>query len=191
MVGWFIGLFFLPRRAIHLPTIRGGNRVECMWTVVPMCMVFTLSAPSYKILCLNEDLVDPKLTLKIIGRQWYWTYEYRDYGEVRFDSYMLPEEELPVGGLRNLEVDNPAILPYHLWVRLLVTSTDVIHSWTLPGLGVKIDGVPGRINQVPLYFKNPGVYYGQCSEICGAQHRFMPVCVEVIAIRDVYSLLIA
>lgn len=146
-----------------------------------------------------DEIIDPLLTVKIIGHQWYWSYEFVnpvDYLEavnehenvsvvsnVNFDSYMIPDEDLEVGQLRLLEVDNRLFLPIEVNIRLLITSGDVLHSWAVPSLGIKLDACPGRMNQTTLYIKRPSVFYGQCSELCGINHGFMPIVVEGIDLQ--------
>jgi len=137
-------------------------------------------------------VIDPAITVKAIGHQWYWTYEYSDYaasdGEsIVFDSYMIPEEDLEPGGLRLLEVDNRVMLPVNTHIRLIVSGADVIHSWTVPSFGIKVDALPGRLNQLSLFVKREGVFYGQCSEICGVNHGFMPIVVEVVSMEKYLS----
>nr|ACV92160.1 cytochrome c oxidase subunit II [Pinctada maxima] len=180
--GGLVSLFLLEPNEIWL-LVQREEWLEALWTMVPMAILFMLCCPSYKLLCLLEDLSDPKCTVKVVGNQWYWQYEYDDYESLMLSQYMVSYGSgLGLGGFRNLEVDRPAVLPYHVWIRVAVTSFDVIHSWTLPCLAVKVDGVPGRLNQVPLYIRLPGVYHGQCSEICGANHAFMPIMVEAVSV---------
>lgn len=136
-----------------------------------------------------DEIVDPSLTLKVIGHQWYWTYEYSDYsvsedGSIVFDSYMIAEDDLELGQLRLLEVDNRVVLPVQTHIRIIITAADVLHSWAVPALGIKCDAVPGRLNQTSLFLKREGVFYGQCSEICGANHGFMPIVVEGVQLDD-------
>jgi heme/copper-type cytochrome/quinol oxidase subunit 2 len=129
-----------------------------------------------------DEIIDPVITIKIIGHQWYWSYEYSDeYNtqELNFDSYMVATSDLEKGQLRLLEVDNRLVLPANTHVRLIITSSDVLHSWAVPSLGIKLDACPGRLNQTTLFVKREGVFYGQCSEICGINHGFMPIVVEV------------
>jgi len=135
-----------------------------------------------------DELHDPKITLKIIGHQWYWTYEYSDYigntddETLSIDSYMVMEQDLALGELRLLEVDNRIILPIETSIRLLVTSSDVLHSFAVPSFGVKMDACPGRLNQVSLCIEREGIYYGQCSELCGINHAFMPIVVDACSL---------
>nr|YP_010265227.1 cytochrome c oxidase subunit II [Allodia protenta]UIP57098.1 cytochrome c oxidase subunit 2 [Allodia protenta] len=155
-----------------------GQLIEIIWTIIPAIILMFIALPSLRILYLLDEINDPSITLKTIGHQWYWSYEYSDFSSVEFDSYMIPTNELPLGNFRLLDVDNRVILPMNSQVRILVTAADVIHSWTVPALGVKIDGTPGRLNQTSFLINRPGLFYGQCSEICGANHSFMPIVIE-------------
>ena len=140
-----------------------------------------------------DDVIDPEITLKAIGHQWYWSYEYSDYlstiGKISFDSYMVPETELTFGQLRLLEVDNSIVLPIGVYIRLNVSSADVLHSWAVPSLGIKIDAVPHRINSGIIFLERTGVFYGQCSEICGVNHGFMPIVVKATTIDNYLTFL--
>nr|ADD62146.1 cytochrome c oxidase subunit II [Takobia yixiani] len=157
-----------------------GQQIEVIWTVLPAITLVFIALPSLRLLYLLDEVGTPSLTLKTIGHQWYWSYEYSDFVNLEFDSYMIPTNELPDGGFRLLDVDNRVVLPFMTQVRLLVSAADVIHSWAMPVLGVKIDGVPGRLNQTSFTMSRPGLFYGQCSEICGANHSFMPIVVESV-----------
>lgn len=161
-----------------------GQIIEIIWTVLPAVILIILALPSLRLLYLIDETTEPSLTLKTVGHQWYWSYEYSDFNNIEFDSYMIPSLELGNSEFRLLEVDNRVILPYLTQVRLLVTAADVIHSWTIPSLGVKADAIPGRLNQLNILFNRPGVFYGQCSEICGANHSFIPIRVEAISPQD-------
>lgn len=161
-----------------------GQLIEIIWTVLPAVILIILALPSLRLLYLIDETTEPSITLKTIGHQWYWSYEYSDFKDIEFDSYITPTNSLNEGEIRLLEVDNRVILPYLTQVRLLVRAADVIHSWTIPSLGVKADAIPGRLNQLNLLFNRPGVFYGQCSEICGANHRFIPISVEAINPKD-------
>jgi cytochrome c oxidase subunit 2 len=182
LVGYFIISLTLNRFVNRY--LLDGQMIEIIWTVFPALILITIALPSLRLLYLIDEVTEPALTLKAIGHQWYWRYEYSDFGRIEFDSYMTPENSLQDGDFRLLEVDNRVILPYLTQVRLLVTAADVIHSWTVPALGVKADAVPGRLNQLNLLFNRPGVFYGQCSEICGANHSFIPIRVESIRPAD-------
>lgn len=136
-------------------------------------------------------MLDPAVTLKVIGHQWYWSYEYSDYtlsdsenAHINFDSYMINDDDLVVGGLRLLEVDNRIVLPVNTHIRVLITSADVLHSWAIPSFGLKVDACPGRLNQTTIFIKRLGTFYGQCSELCGTNHGFMPICVEIVTLAD-------
>ena len=132
-----------------------------------------------------DEVVEPGLTIKAIGHQWYWSYEYSDYAPdaLEFDSYMIPVGDLESGALRLLEVDHRLVVPIQTQVRVLVSGADVLHSFAVPSLSVKLDAIPGRLNQTNFFIKRPGVFYGQCSEICGANHSFMPIVVEAVSLE--------
>jgi cytochrome c oxidase subunit 2 len=140
-----------------------------------------------RLLYLIDETTEPRITLKTVGHQWYWSYEYSDFSEIEFDSYMVPTNSLESSDFRLLEVDNRVVLPYLTQIRVLVTAADVLHSWTIPSLGIKADAVPGRLNQLNVFFNRPGIFYGQCSEICGANHSFMPIRVESVSPMDFLS----
>nr|YP_009455557.2 cytochrome c oxidase subunit II [Xenoturbella japonica] len=155
-----------------------GQEIETAWTTIPAIILIFIALPSLRLLYLTDETINPAMTIKAVGHQWYWSYEYSDLENVEFDSYMLPQEELKEGDLRLLEVDNRLVLPYLTPVRILITSTDVLHAWTIPSMGVKLDAVPGRLNQAMMMTTRPGLFYGQCSELCGANHSFMPIVLE-------------
>nr|YP_010960771.1 cytochrome c oxidase subunit II [Lethasterias fusca]WNH38662.1 cytochrome c oxidase subunit II [Lethasterias fusca] len=157
-----------------------GQGLETVWTVIPAIILIFIALPSLQLLYLIDEVNNPFLTIKAIGHQWYWSYEYADYRDLEFDSYMIPTSDLTVGNPRLLEVDNRLTLPSQTPIRVLVTSSDVLHSWTVPSLGIKMDAVPGRLNQVNFFISRCGLFYGQCSEICGANHSFMPIVIESI-----------
>ena len=161
-----------------------GQEIETIWTIIPAVILVFLALPSLRLLYLLDEVGDCRLTLKSIGHQWYWSYEYSDFLRIEFDSYILPTEELSDGDFRLLEVDHRVVLPTETDIRVLVTSADVIHSWTVPSLGVKADAIPGRLNQLRFFIKRPGIFYGQCSEICGANHSFIPIVVEAIPLKE-------
>lgn len=160
-----------------------GQTIEVIWTVIPAVTLIFIALPSLRLLYLLDEVNDPIITLKVIGHQWYWSYEYSDFNQVEFDSYIIPEDDLSSGGFRLLEVDNNIVLPILTQVRAIVTAADVLHSWAVPALGIKIDGTPGRLNQVSFYLNRAGLFYGQCSEICGANHSFMPIVIERVSIK--------
>nr|YP_009485858.1 cytochrome c oxidase subunit II [Limbodessus palmulaoides]AVZ66432.1 cytochrome c oxidase subunit II [Limbodessus palmulaoides] len=157
-----------------------GQTIEVIWTILPAIILIFIALPSLRLLYLLDEISNPWLTLKSIGHQWYWSYEYSDFKKLEFDSYMTPSNELPSNGFRLLDVDNRIILPFNSQIRMLISAMDVLHSWTVPSLGVKIDATPGRLNQTNLFMSRPGLFYGQCSEICGANHSFMPIVIESV-----------
>lgn len=160
-----------------------SQQIETIWTILPAITLLFLALPSLHILYLIDEVPQPSITIKTIGHQWYWSYEYADFANLEFDSYITPESDLKLGEFRLLEVDHRAVAPLNTEIRVLVTRTDVIHSWTLPRLGLKVDAIPGRLNQLGFIANRPGVFYGQCSEICGANHSFIPIALEIIDIK--------
>lgn len=166
-----------------------GTTIEIIWTLVPAFLLIIIAVPSFALLYSVDEVVNPAVTLKIVGHQWYWSYEYSDlvFGReeaVFFDSYIVAQEDLSVGDLRLLEVDSRLVLPVCTHIRLVVTSSDVLHSWTVPSFGVKMDACPGRLNEASVFIQRPGVFYGQCSEICGVNHGFIPIAVEVLSLSE-------
>nr|YP_004717901.1 cytochrome c oxidase subunit II [Ichthyborus sp. NM-2010]BAK42150.1 cytochrome oxidase subunit 2 [Ichthyborus sp. NM-2010] len=160
--------------------ILDSQEIEIVWTILPAVILVSIALPSLRILYLMDEINDPHLTVKAIGHQWFWSYEYTDYGDLEFDSFMIPTNQLMPGEFRLLETDNRMVIPMEAPIRVLITSEDVLHSWAIPALGVKTDAVPGRLNQSTFMASRPGVFYGQCSEICGANHSFMPIVVEAV-----------
>nr|YP_010958778.1 cytochrome c oxidase subunit 2 [Circobotys aurealis]WNB40526.1 cytochrome c oxidase subunit 2 [Circobotys aurealis] len=158
--------------------------IELIWTIIPAITLIFIALPSLRLLYLLDELNNPLITLKSIGHQWYWSYEYSDFNNIEFDSYMMPLSEMNKNNFRLLDVDNRITLPMNNQIRIMVTATDVIHSWTIPSLGVKVDANPGRLNQTNFFISRPGIYFGQCSEICGANHSFMPIVIESISIKN-------
>nr|AUJ22066.1 cytochrome oxidase subunit II [Tettigades chilensis] len=157
-----------------------GQLIELIWTLLPALTLIFIALPSLRLLYLLDEVNNPLLTVKIIGHQWYWSYEYSDFLNVEFDSYMKPTVDLGVSEFRLIETDNHMILPFNTQVRLVITSSDVLHSWAMPSIGTKVDAVPGRLNQSSIMVNRPGLLYGQCSEICGANHSFMPIVIESV-----------
>nr|AOY40903.1 cytochrome c oxidase subunit 2 [Cipangopaludina cathayensis] len=160
-----------------------GQEIETIWTIIPAVILLFLALPSLRLLYLLDEVSDCSLSVKGVGHQWYWSYEYSDFLNIEFNSYMISTSDLNLGDYRLLEVDHRIILPVEMDIRMLITSDDVIHSWAVPSLGVKVDAVPGRLNQLGFFIKHPGVFYGQCSEICGANHSFMPIVVEGVLLE--------
>jgi cytochrome c oxidase subunit 2 len=164
------------------PSRRTHNTVlEIAWTAVPVLILVVIAIPSFKLLYYQDMVPESELTIKAIGHQWYWSYEYPDNGNFAFDAYLVADADLQPGQLRLLTTDNRVVLPVDTTVRILVTATDVLHAWAMPAFGVKMDAVPGRINETWLRIDEPGTYYGQCSELCGDYHGFMPIMVEAVS----------
>nr|YP_010338923.1 cytochrome c oxidase subunit 2 [Dixoniella grisea]UNJ18995.1 cytochrome c oxidase subunit 2 [Dixoniella grisea] len=184
--------FSHEKNSLAYPIIH-GTFIEIVWTVTPGLILLFIAIPSFSLLYSLEEIVNPCLTIKVIGLQWYWRYEYFDYLNannnkiINFDSYLIQEDDLTQGAFRMLEVDNRLVVPINTFIRLIVTSADVIHSWAVPSFGIKIDAIPGRLNQNSLFVKREGVFYGQCSEICGVNHHAMPIVIEATILRDFIS----
>lgn len=190
------------RKIVH------GTVIEVIWTIIPTLILICIAIPSFSLLYSMDEIIEPHVTVKAIGYQWFWSYEYgqnqEDLGiqfnyltdvlkfnykveskiEFEYDSVLIPDDELILGEHRLLEVDEPLVLPVDTHIRLIVTAGDVLHSWAVPALGIKIDAVPGRLSQVGLYIKRAGVFYGQCSELCGVNHGFMPIVVHAVSVDD-------
>nr|YP_010139266.1 cytochrome c oxidase subunit II [Tullbergia mixta]QQK54720.1 cytochrome c oxidase subunit II [Tullbergia mixta] len=154
--------------------------LELFWTVIPAFILLFIGFPSIKLLYLMDEVFHPMITIKTMGHQWYWSYEYSDFSGVEFDAYMTPSNTLNPNFPRLLDTDNHAIVPLKTQIRNLITAADVLHSWTIPSMGVKVDAVPGRLNQINFFATRPGLMHGQCSEICGANHSFMPITMESV-----------
>nr|YP_010268793.1 cytochrome c oxidase subunit II [Halobates proavus]UIG88095.1 cytochrome c oxidase subunit 2 [Halobates proavus]UIG88101.1 cytochrome c oxidase subunit 2 [Halobates proavus] len=164
-----------------------NQMIEIIWTTIPAMILILIALPSLRILYMMDETKNPTLTIKAIGHQWYWTYEYSDFKNIEFESYMKPTNDIQINEFRLLETDNRITLPMNNQIRIIVTATDVLHSWTIPSLGIKIDAIPGRLNQGSMYINRPGIMYGQCSEICGANHSFMPITVESVNTKQFIS----
>uniref|UniRef100_A0A1S5VXC0 Cytochrome c oxidase subunit 2 n=3 Tax=Nasutitermitinae TaxID=62941 RepID=A0A1S5VXC0_9NEOP len=158
-----------------------GQMVETLWTIAPAIILVFIAIPSLRLLYLMDEIHNPVMTLKTVGHQWYWSYEYSDFTKLEFDSYMVQQEDQPINAFRLLDTDNRVVLPMNSPIRMIVTAADVLHSWTVPSLGVKTDATPGRLNQMSFSINRPGLLYGQCSEICGANHSFMPIVIESVS----------
>nr|QZK21313.1 cytochrome c oxidase subunit II [Amitermes sp. ANIC 0041] len=158
-----------------------GQMLETIWTIAPAIILVFIAIPSLRLLYLMDEIHNPAMTLKAVGHQWYWSYEYSDFTKLEFDSYMVQQEDQQINTFRLLDTDNRIVLPMNSPIRVIVTAADVLHSWTVPSLGVKTDATPGRLNQVSFSINRPGLLYGQCSEICGANHSFMPIVVESVS----------
>lgn len=169
--------------------VRHGQVIEIIWTIFPAVILLLIAFPSFILLYLCDEVLTPAMTIKVIGLQWYWKYEYSDFvdsiGEtIEFESYVIPDDMLEPGALRLLDTDTSIVVPVDTHIRFVVTANDVIHSFTIPSLGMKIDATPGRLNQVSALIQRTGVYYGQCSELCGVNHGMMPIKLECVSIED-------
>jgi cytochrome c oxidase subunit 2 len=183
-----ITLFHESKNTGYRFSINHNIFLEFIWTLIPALILLVIAVPTFGLLYGMDDVVAPELTIKVLGHQWYWRYEYADYQLadrtcVIIESYMVPEEDLKEGQLRLLEVDNRLVLPITTNIRVLITAADVIHSWAVPSLGIKVDACPGRINAQTMYINRTGLFYGQCSEICGVNHGFMPIVIEAVPLN--------
>nr|AQP29034.1 cytochrome c oxidase subunit 2 [Cubitermes nr. fulvus BDIT069] len=158
-----------------------GQMIETVWTIAPAIILVFIAIPSLRLLYLMDEIHNPVVTLKTVGHQWYWSYEYSDFTKLEFDSYMVQQEDQQMDTFRLLDTDNRVVLPMNSPIRMIVTAADVLHSWAMPSLGVKTDATPGRLNQTSFSINRPGLLYGQCSEICGANHSFMPIVIESVS----------
>jgi len=163
-----------PSKSTH------NTLIEVLWTVIPIIILVLIAVPSFKLLYAQYDVPKPALTIKAIGHQWYWSYEYPDQEEMSFDSVMVEDGDLKPDQPRLLSVDNQVVVPVNKNVLVLVTADDVIHNWTIPSFGSKVDAVPGRVTSTWFNAREKGIYYGQCSELCGIRHAFMPIAVRVV-----------
>jgi cytochrome c oxidase subunit 2 len=174
------------KKLLESRSVLHSTLLETAWTIAPSGVLLSIGIPSFALLYAMDEVVNPQMTIKVIGHQWYWSYEYSGKG-IEFDSYMKSENELEEGELRLLATTEPLVVPVRTHIRFLVTSADVIHSFAIPSLGIKIDAIPGRLNQGMVYIKTPGIYRGQCSEICGVNHGFMPIEIKAVEGDQFYS----
>nr|AML26095.1 cytochrome c oxidase subunit II [Staphylinidae sp. BMNH 1274257] len=173
-----ISLFF---NSYNYRFLLEGQMIELIWTILPAITLIFIALPSLRLLYLLDEINNPLITIKTIGHQWYWSYEYTDFKNIEFDSYMIPTNEMNLFNFRLLDVDNRIAVPFNSQIRMLITAADVLHSWTIPSLSIKLDATPGRLNQLTFYINRTGIFFGQCSEICGANHSFMPIVLESIS----------
>ncbi len=169
-----------PSRVTH------NTLLEVLWTTIPVIILVVIAVPSFKLLYFSDRLPadDVEMTIKAIGRQWYWSYEYPDHGNFTFDAYMLADEDLEPGQPRLLATDYPIVLPVDTNIRILVTASDVLHNFAVPAFGLKMDGVPGKVNETWTRINEEGTYYGQCSELCGTGHSYMPIMVKAVSKQE-------
>lgn len=159
-------------------------KLEALWTLAPAVLLIIIAVPSFQALYKIETIPPIEMNVKVVANQWYWHYQYPNHGDIEFDSNMIDDKDLKPGDLRLLAVDNRVVIPENTWVRFIITSSDVIHSFAVPAFGTKVDAVPGRINEAWVKVNKPGVYYGQCSELCGINHGLMPIAIEVVPQQD-------
>src|SRR5437667_1300624 len=180
LLGWVIWRF--NHRSNPVPSRTTHNTViEMLWTVVPVLILVIIAIPSFKLMYYMDRVQNPEMTIKVTGHQWYWSYEYPDQDGLSFDSNIIPEAELKPGQKRLLDVDNPLVVPADTIIRVQITGTDVIHSWFVPSFGVQEYAIVGRLNESWMKIEHEGTYYGQCNQICGVNHAFMPIKVEAVA----------
>jgi cytochrome c oxidase subunit 2 len=165
----------IPSKTTH------NTKLEVIWTTIPILILLVIAIPSLRLHYFMERIVEPELTVKIVGYQWYWGYEYPDNGGIKFDSYMIKDKDLKAGDIRLLSVDNRLVVPVDTKVRLILTGADVIHSFAVPAFGIKRDAIPGRLNETWFKATKTGTFYGQCSELCGVGHGFMPIAIDVVS----------
>jgi cytochrome c oxidase subunit 2 len=170
----------VPSRTSH------NTVIEMLWTVVPVLILVIIAIPSFKLMYYMDRVPNPEMTIKVTGHQWYWSYEYPDQSGLAFDSNIIPDDQLKPGQKRLLDVDNPLVVPEDTIIRVLVTGTDVIHSWFVPSFGVQEYAIVGRLNESWMKIEHAGTYYGQCNQICGVNHAFMPIKVEAIS-KDAFQ----
>jgi len=180
LLAWVVLRFRADRNPNPSKTTH-NTMIEVVWTIVPVLILVIIAIPSFRLLYFLDRNADAEMTIKVVGHQWYWAYEYPDHDGIKFDSYIVPDADLKPGQKRLLEVDNRLVLPVGTTVRVLVTGNDVMHSWFAPSLGVQIYAFPGRTNETWLRIEREGVYYGQCNQICGVNHGFMPIAVEGVS----------
>ena len=179
LMAWIVIRYNAKRNPVPTRTTH-NTLLEVAWTIVPVIILLVIAVPSFRLLYFTDSVEDADMTLKAVGHQWYWSYEYPDHGDFTFDAVMLEDDELEEGQPRLLATDTPVVLPVGATIRLLTTADDVIHSWAVPALGVKLDSVPGRVNETWFRINREGTYYGQCSELCGTLHGFMPIMIEAV-----------
>jgi cytochrome c oxidase subunit II len=174
-----------------VPTRTSHNTViEMLWTVIPVLILVIIAIPSFKLMYYMDRIPDPEMTIKVTGHQWYWSYEYPDQGGLAFDSNIIPENELKPGQKRLLDVDNPLVVPADTVIRVQITGTDVIHSWFIPSFGVQEYAIVGRLNESWMKVEHEGTYYGQCNQICGVNHAFMPIKIEAVSKEEFQNWLV-
>jgi cytochrome c oxidase subunit 2 len=201
-VGWLLYttiINFIEHNNSNSLNFNHSNQIEIVWTIIPALLLLGVASPSFSLLYSLDEISNPSLSLKILGHQWYWSYEISDFDscqlkhDLKYSSYMLTDETMKenslTGFFRLLETNKRIILPTNTHLRLLITAVDVLHSWTIPSFGIKVDACPGRLNQANLFIKRFGLFFGQCSEICGVNHGFMPIVVLALSSEQYYSII--
>jgi len=191
-IGFFVCYLFIAffikfyNKNNNLPlNLKINHILEIVWTLVPAAILVVIAIPSFALLYAMDELIECAVTIKVIGHQWFWSYEYNDRDtKLDFESHMVADEDLIAGRFRLLEVNNRVFVPKKTFIQFLITSQDVLHSWAIPSLGIKMDACPGRLNGISTFIKRKGVFYGQCSEICGVNHAFMPIVVQALDVED-------
>ena len=181
----------------YLFELRHNDEIELAWTITPALILWAIGLPSLIFLYITDEILDAELTVKVTGNQWYWNYEYSDYvdinrnenNSINFDSFLVPDEDLELGDPRLLTVDNYLILPSNTSIRFLVTANDVLHSFAVPSLGIKSDAIPGRLNSIGVTITRNSTFYGQCSELCGILHGFMPIGIKSVNLNSYINFL--
>lgn len=182
----YVCMRFSAKRNPNPSKTSHNTLIEIVWTAIPALILVFIFIPSYRLLGYLDHIEDAEMTLKVTGLQWYWNYQYPDHGGFAFDSYMIADKDIKESQLRLLDVDNRVVLPVDTTVRIQITAADVIHAWAIPSMGIKTDAVPGRLNETWLRIDKPGVYYGQCSELCGSGHGFMPIVIQAVP-KEVFA----
>lgn len=204
LIWWLLFIIcvnFLDKNTSIINIFNHSNIIEIIWTTLPGFILISLAGPSFSLLYSFDEIINPNLSLKIIGHQWYWSYEFSDYKfcslinkEFKFSCYLLGNDFLlntkNLGLFRLLETNKRIILPTNTYIRLLVTAVDVLHSWAVPAFGVKVDACPGRLTQINLLIKRSGIFFGQCSEICGVNHGFMPIVIVSCSLKHFYYIIL-
>ncbi len=177
----FVCIRFSAKRNPEPASWAHNVRLELVWTSIPALTLVVIAVFSFQLLAKIDRIPEADMTLKVVGHQWYWSYEYPDHGQLAFDAFLVPEEDLKPGQLRLMTTDNEVVLPINQTVRLTLTASDVLHSWAVPSLGVRMDTVPGQLNETWVRIEHEGVYYGFCSELCGANHAYMPIMIRAVS----------
>ncbi len=186
LVAWVAWRYNARRNPVPA-TWSHNTPLEIAWTAIPAVILLVIAVPSFRLLYFMDRVQAADMTLKVTAHQWYWSYEYPDQGDFKFDANMVADSDLQPGQPRLLATDNPVVLPVGVPVRIQITADDVIHSWSVPAFGIKTDAVPGRLNETWVRINQPGIYYGQCSQLCGVNHGFMPIMVKAVPAEQFHA----